>query len=111
VSSEMLKRLALTYGTEYDSVLQALRNDPAMAQPIGLQCSISGAEILHAVQHEAAVRLSDALIRRTEAGSAGHPGTDALERAAAIMAAVLGWDEWRRHHEIAEGEAFYRLPA
>ena len=38
-----------------------------------------------------ALKLSDALIRRTEAGAAGHPGTDAIERAAAIMARA-GWD-------------------
>ncbi len=41
-------------------------------------------EILHAVEHEAAITLADAVIRRTEAGSAGHPGDDALAAAAAV---------------------------
>ena len=57
-----------------------------------------------------ALKLGDALIRRTEAGAAGHPGADALERAAAIMARAHGWDDWRTRNEIAEVEAFYRLP-
>jgi hypothetical protein len=50
------------------------------------------------------------VIRRTEAGSAGHPGADALQRAAAIMARAHGWDEQRTGQEIAEVETFYRLP-
>jgi glycerol-3-phosphate dehydrogenase len=111
VSRDMLRRLALTYGTRYDIVLQPLREDLSLADPLGAHCPASGAEILHAVRHEAAVRLSDALIRRTEAGSAGHPGRDAIARAATIMARERGWDEWRMKNEIAEVEAFYRLPA
>ncbi len=110
VSADMLRRLALTYGTFYDAVLYLLREDPALAHPLGRACPVSGAEVLHAVRHESAVRLSDALIRRTEAGSAGHPGTDAIERAGAIVGRELGWDEWKMRNEIAEVEAFYRLP-
>jgi len=70
----------------------------------------SAAEIVYAARREMALKLSDALIRRTSAGSAGHPGSDALERAAAIMARAHGWDTWRTQNEIAEVEAFYRLP-
>jgi glycerol-3-phosphate dehydrogenase len=109
VSADMLRRLAITYGTFYDAVLHLLRDDPALALPLGRQCPVSGAEILYAVRHESAMRLSDALIRRTEAGSAGHPGTDAIERAGAIMRGELGWDEWQMRNEIAEVETFYRL--
>jgi glycerol-3-phosphate dehydrogenase len=110
VSRDMLRRLALTYGTEYDAVLQPLRQNPDLARPLGRSCDVSGLEILHAVRHESAVRLSDALIRRTEAGSAGHPGSDAIERAASIMARELDWDEARIGIEIAEVDAFYGLP-
>jgi glycerol-3-phosphate dehydrogenase len=109
VSADMLRRLAITYGTFYDAVLHLLRDDAALARPLGRECPVSGAEILYAVRHESAMRLSDALIRRTEAGSAGHPGTDAIERAAAIMRGELGWDEWQMRNEIAEVETFYRL--
>jgi glycerol-3-phosphate dehydrogenase len=109
-SPETLHRLALTYGTQYDHVLQIVRDRPVFAEPIGGHCEVTGAEILHAARHECAVKLSDALIRRTEAGSAGHPGSDAIEHAANIMARVMGWDEARMRSEIAEVEAFYRLP-
>lgn len=110
VSAEMLGRLAITYGAEYDAVLQLVRNRPELARPLGSQCAVSGAEIVHAIRHESAVRLSDALIRRTEAGSDGHPGRDAVHGAAALMAQELEWDETRTAKEIADVDAFYRLP-
>jgi glycerol-3-phosphate dehydrogenase len=57
-----------------------------------------------------AIKLGDALIRRTQAGAAGHPGAEAIERAAAIMARAHDWDEWRTRNEISEVETFFRLP-
>ena len=56
-----------------------------------------------------ALTLADALLRRTEAGSAGHPGTDAVDAAATLMAAEHGWDEERRRNEIASVANFYTL--
>jgi glycerol-3-phosphate dehydrogenase len=109
-SPATLRRLALTYGTQYDYVLQLIRDRPVFAEPIGRHCLVTGAEILHAARHECATKLSDALIRRTDAGSAGHPGSDAIEHAANIMARVMGWDEAKMRSEIAEVESFYRLP-
>ncbi len=110
IPSDTLKRIAATYGTGYDLVLQMARDVPALGRPIGRDCDVIGAEILYAARREMAVKLGDALIRRTEAGAAGHPGSDAVERAGAIMARAHQWDEWRMRNEIAEVEAFYRLP-
>ena len=105
-----LTRIATTYGTVYDRVLQMARDIPALAAPLGRGCDVIGAEILYAARTEMALKLADALVRRTEAGAAGHPGADAVERAAAIMARAHGWDEWRTRNEIGEVEAFFKLP-
>jgi glycerol-3-phosphate dehydrogenase len=110
-SAETVRRLALTYGTNYDAVLQIARDMPVLAEPLGQHCAVTGAEIVHAARHECAVTLSDAVIRRTEAGSAGHPGADVLDHAARIMARQLGWDAWKTRNEVAHVEDFYRLPA
>jgi glycerol-3-phosphate dehydrogenase len=48
------------------------------------------------------------VLRRTELGSAGHPGRAALERAAAIAGEELSWTEGKRRSEIEAVEAFYR---
>ena len=56
-----------------------------------------------------AVRLVDAVLRRTEAGSAGHPGRHALEAAARVMGAELGWTADRCTQEVETAEQVYRL--
>ncbi len=105
-----LRRIATTYGTGYDRVLQMARDVPALGRPLGSQCDVIGAEILYAARAEMALKLADAVIRRTEAGAAGHPGSDAVERAAIIMSRAHGWDDARTRNEIDEVEQFYRLP-
>jgi glycerol-3-phosphate dehydrogenase len=110
ISPDTLKRIATSYGTGYDRVLQMARDSPALGRPLGRSCAVLGAEILYAARKEMALKLADALVRRTEAGAAGHPGADAVERAAAIMARAHRWDEARTRNEIAEVEAFFKLP-
>ncbi len=110
IAPPTLRRIAATYGTGYDRVLQIARDIPALARPLGRSCDVLGAEILYAARREMAMKLGDAVVRRTEAGAAGHPGADALEHAAAIMARAHAWDEWRTRSEVSEVEAFYRLP-
>ncbi len=110
ITGETLRRIASTYGTGYDGVLRIARDAPALARPLGVKCEVIGAEILYAAKHEMALTLADAVIRRTEAGAAGHPGSDAVERAAAIMAHAHGWDPTRTRNEIDEVENFYKLP-
>jgi glycerol-3-phosphate dehydrogenase len=105
----VLSRLVATYGTEYGRVLRLARQTPSLGAPLGRTCAVTGAEVVYAARHEMAVTLADALIRRTEAGSAGHPGADAVEAAATLMAAEHGWEEARRRDEIASVDNFYRL--
>ena len=110
ISDATLRRIASTYGTGYDSVLRIARDVPALGRPLGQKCAVTGAEILYAAKQEMALKLGDAVIRRTEAGAAGHPGSDALERAATIMARAHGWDTARARTEIDDVENFYKLP-
>jgi glycerol-3-phosphate dehydrogenase len=56
-----------------------------------------------------AVHLTDALLRRTDAGSAGHPGCDAVANAAMLMGDILGWNDDRRRDEIAAVERVYAI--
>jgi glycerol-3-phosphate dehydrogenase len=57
-----------------------------------------------------AVKLSDALLRRTEAGSAEYPGEDAVASAAGIMAEELDWTPDRIEMETADLRRAYHLP-
>ena len=104
------RRLARTYGTRYRAVVDRLLAPENDCAPLGADCAVTAGEIRHAVREEMAVRLSDALLRRTEAGSAGSPGEDALASAARTMAVDLGWTQQRIDTEITEVRRAYRIP-
>jgi glycerol-3-phosphate dehydrogenase len=62
-----------------------------------------GAEIAYACSHEGAVRLDDALARRTRiAIETRDRGLAAAPAAAALMAAELGWDPARTRRELEQ---------
>ena len=103
------RRLALSYGTTYRSILDVTHTEEGTSAPLAEKCEVMRAEILHAIREEMAVKLSDAVLRRTEAGSAGHPGPEALAAAARVMAPELGWDDARIRREIEEAEQVYRI--
>jgi len=99
-----VQHLIQTYGTRYARVL---KEAPAETWTSLAGSAVIKAEILHGVREEMAQKLSDVVLRRTELGSAGHPGAEALTTCAQVMAAELGWDAERRQKELAEVEATY----
>ena len=110
VPARTRERLARTYGTRHRVVLDRLRASAEDRAPLGAACAVTVGEVRHAVREEMAVRLSDVLLRRTEAGSAGYPGDDAVAAAARILAAELGWSPQRTATEVAGLRRTYRLP-
>ena len=116
----LIARLVRTYGTAWADVVgigadlsppdTAQRHDaatPSLLQPLGSRCEVTPAEVLYAVREEMAITLADALLRRTEAGSRGHPGQDAVEAAATLMADALAWTAPQRAREVqAFGRAY-----
>ena len=109
VTERTATRLARSYGTTYPALLQRLEATPSDAAELGTGCSVTAGEIRHAAREEMAVRLSDAVLRRTEAGSGGHPGDDALLVAAEVMAEELDWSRERVDQEIADVKHTYDL--
>jgi glycerol-3-phosphate dehydrogenase len=101
-------RLIAAHGTHYTEVVEIARYAPDLRNPLSATCDVTGAEIVHAARHEMAVHLTDALLRRTNAGAGGHPGAEAVARAADLMAAECHWPPTRRADEIAAVEASYR---
>jgi glycerol-3-phosphate dehydrogenase len=106
--ADTVARLIGSYGTHYTEVVEIARQAPDLVDPLSATCEIAGAEIVHAARHEMAVHLTDALLRRTSAGAGGHPGAEAVARAADLMAAECGWTAARRAEEIDALDAFYR---
>lgn len=107
---DVVRRLVGTYGTEHRRLVDAMQARPELAEPLASGCPVTRAEILHAVHHEMAVRLADVVIRRTDLGSAGHPGPSVVRAAGELMATALGWSRARLDDEVRHVDRFYELP-
>jgi glycerol-3-phosphate dehydrogenase len=99
VPAGCLAALLRNHGSEYRRVLERGADDASLLQTLPGSDTLR-AEVVHAVRAEMALRLEDVVFGRTDLGTAGHPGAEALEGAAALMAAELGWDRSRRHSEL-----------
>jgi glycerol-3-phosphate dehydrogenase len=64
--------------------------DPALRQCIA-GSHVTLAEVAYAVRDEMVQTLSDIVFRRTELGTAGHPGEAALDEVSSFMQRTLGW--------------------
>ncbi len=107
VTEEIMTHMVYHYGSNYRELLNYIKENPNLANPLPGQRRVTRAEVVHAVRKEMANRLTDIVLRRTELGSAGNPGDDCLEACAEIMANELGWDEDRKKREIEAAKAVY----
>jgi glycerol-3-phosphate dehydrogenase len=110
LSREAAEALAHNYGSDYRSVLDLGARKLGSLACIDRSTTLR-AEITHAIRDEMAVRLSDIVFRRTDLASGGHPGRAALEDAASLAAAELGWSAAKRNAELAEVERRLELGA
>jgi glycerol-3-phosphate dehydrogenase len=101
LSADVLTPLVRNYGTAYPEVLRWMGEDRSLSERMG-SSNVIGAEVVHAVREEMAQKLADVVFRRTELGTAAHPGESALRTGAALMAAELGWNHERVRTELDE---------
>ncbi len=100
-----IDRLLGRYGSCIDDLLGLIRARPELARPVE-GTGYLAAEIVYACTHEGAVRLDDVLARRTRTAiEVRDRGLAAAPRAAALMAAELGWDEARTSQEVSRYRA------
>jgi len=100
LNEKSIRRLIHTYGSKYSEVLQYIEFD--RAQGLNEDLAVLKAEVLHAVRDEMAQKLTDVVFRRTDLGSAGHPGNEALRICVETMGAELGWGPERFRTELDE---------
>jgi len=104
------RHLLETYGSDAAWVVGCAEGNPALGEPIVPGLPYLMAEVAYAVQHEMALTLADALVRRTHVIYEVRDG--GLARAPAVanlMAERLGWDQAERTHQMAEYEQQVKL--
>jgi glycerol-3-phosphate dehydrogenase len=94
----VLAAVARNHGTRAAHVLALASADPALRQCLP-GTYVLAAEVAHAAREEMAQCLGDVVFRRTELGTAGHPGQAALAATEAILRRELGWSARRTTEE------------
>ena len=105
----MMRHLVRSYGSDHAVITGLAKQDPKLCDRIPGSVEVVKAEVVHAVRQESALRLEDVVLRRTDLGTLGHPGKEALNVCAEIMENELGWDAGRRRREIEGVEGRYRF--
>ncbi|MCX6357373.1 MAG: glycerol-3-phosphate dehydrogenase/oxidase [Candidatus Aureabacteria bacterium] len=102
-----MRHLVYHYGARYRNILDLAGSDRALAELLPAQPVVIGAEIVHAAREEMALTLADAVLRRTELGTAGCPADGCLRACVELMGRELGWDSTRKQAEIDSVKALY----
>ncbi|MBD8537969.1 MULTISPECIES: glycerol-3-phosphate dehydrogenase/oxidase [unclassified Frigoribacterium] len=97
-----IEHLLNRYGTTTDEILDLIRDDPSLAEPLPGADDYIRAEVVYAASHESALHLEDVLARRTRISiEAWDRGESAAPVAAKLMAGVLGWSDDEAEAEVA----------
>ena len=110
LDEKVMAHLSRSYGSALDDILGYEKEGGDPLGKIPGSDEVLRAEVLHGVREEMAVKLADVVLRRTDLGSAGHPGEEALAETARLMARELGWSDAKREAEIAAADRIY-IPA
>ncbi|WP_394552927.1 glycerol-3-phosphate dehydrogenase/oxidase [Agromyces sp. MMS24-JH15] len=96
-----IEHLLNRYGTLTDDLLDLIREDASLLDPLPGADDYIGAEVVYAASHEGALHLDDVLARRTRISiEAWDRGVSAAPVAAKLMGGVLGWDAEREQLEV-----------
>jgi glycerol-3-phosphate dehydrogenase len=88
------------YGALAGEVLDLIRADPGLAQPLADGHPYLRAEVVYAVTHENALHVEDVLMRRMRLFiESADAGTGAADQVSTIMGRLLGWSRRKRAAE------------
>jgi len=96
-----VEHLLNRYGSCIDELLDLIRADPSLAEPLPGADDYLAVEARYAVTHEDARHVDDVLTRRTRISiESWDRGVAAAPRVADLMADVLGWSEEEKKNEV-----------
>lgn len=108
LSAETVNYLFSIYGALALEVLALVDRDPSLAAPLGGDRPDIQAQIVYAVESEAAKTIIDILRRRIPLAMLGGYGLDLLPVVANVLKTACGWSAERCDRAIAEYETFMR---
>jgi glycerol-3-phosphate dehydrogenase len=107
VPAAVAVHLISRYGSLATEVLDLIRADRTLGQPLLGGFAYLRAEVAYAVTHEGALHVEDVLARRVRLLiESPDAGTSAAPEVVAIMAGLLGWNRRRRAIELRRYQDF-----
>jgi glycerol-3-phosphate dehydrogenase len=95
-----VKQLVSLYGSQLKKVLELVKLEPRLAAPVCPGRPDILAQIRWAVENEAAMTLSDFMLRRSIMGYAADRGLPAVDNVCREMSAYLGWNAAARQKQL-----------
>jgi glycerol-3-phosphate dehydrogenase len=96
-----IEHLLGRYGSLIEELLELVRADSSLAQPLPGADDYLRVEVLYAVTHEGARHLDDVIARRTRISiESWDRGVECASVVASLMAGPLGWDEAQQQREV-----------
>ncbi|HEX6472592.1 MAG TPA: glycerol-3-phosphate dehydrogenase/oxidase [Streptosporangiaceae bacterium] len=96
-----MEHLLRRYGSCVDEILEIIKADPSLGEPLPAARDYLKAEIVYAVTHEGALHVEDVLRRRLRvAMEEWDQGAGAAPDVADLMAPLLGWDDETSKREV-----------
>ncbi|MBU0679673.1 MAG: glycerol-3-phosphate dehydrogenase/oxidase [Verrucomicrobia bacterium] len=106
-SEATARRLARNYGTRMREVVAVAKAVPRLGELISGSGDVVNAEIVFSAEQEMAMTLPDAVLRRTDLGAVGHPGSECLRACAELMKECHGWSDDRTAREVNAAESLF----
>ena len=107
LAAPMIRHLTSIYGDRCAVIIRLMAEHSEWRMPLVPGQPAVGAEVIYAIREEMACTLADVVVRRTERGSAAHPGAPMVAAMATLAGEELGWDKERVEREIASVNALY----
>ena len=102
LSAESVVHLISNYGTTFKDVVNLSCEDPALGDQIASASPSVKAEIIHAIENEMAMKLTDVLLRRTTLALDTELEDSIIHSCAKVMSGVRGWSKEEVGREISE---------
>ncbi len=101
VRVEVMQALSRNHGSAFGKILNYKNENPKLISEIGNTRTLK-AEVVHAVRHEMALKLSDVVFRRTDIATGSKVEDGVLAECANLMSSELEWDQVREDMELRE---------
>lgn len=98
--SPLAERIVRTYGSRWREVLEPVRQQKSLAEPLPGSPTLLAAEVDFAVRHEMALKVEDFLLRRSGLSWKACTLPEAAPAVAKILAARLGWSAGERQEAV-----------